>query len=339
MDGQSTQVETQVVESEGEEVTCVKCQQKFPEKLILKKSKNFWICRPCCRLSSFVSNLQLPEGFSGLSGNDLVDFYKGVKNYVNEKTGRLVHEKVSQAVVQTLEKSTVSSKQSSEGGEFLPLSVQVMRGWDPELVKSAGVYMDHPTLGPVYKMEVLSEQKAETTSLKRKETSTVNLKTKRGAKALKAAPAEAESAAAAATEEDLGLLSDAEEEDNTESKKERRERLKAEAEKNKKLQKEFKKNTAAASKAVAELLPLLGKVAQETRQSSKAPELLQEAQNFLAQGSVGATLSFEALHVSTEATLLKNSLAAAKPKRAAGKKAAKEKTDTTEPQEAAVPEG
>ena len=262
-----------------------------------------------------------------------------MKNYVNEKTGRLVHEKVSQAVVQTLEKSTVSSKQSSEGGEFLPLSVQVMRGWDPELVKSAGVYMDHPTLGPVYKMEVLSEQKAETTSLKRKETSTVNLKTKRGAKALKAAPAEAESAAAAATEEDLGLLSDAEEEDNTESKKERRERLKAEAEKNKKLQKEFKKNTAAASKAVAELLPLLGKVAQETRQSSKAPELLQEAQNFLAQGSVGATLSFEALHVSTEATLLKNSLAAAKPKRAAGKKAAKEKTDTTEPQEAAVPEG
>ena len=162
MDGQSTQVETQVVESEGEEVTCVKCQQKFPEKLILKKSKNFWICRPCCRLSSFVSNLQLPEGFSGLSGNDLVDFYKGVKNYVNEKTGRLVHEKVSQAVVQTLEKSTVSSKQSSEGGEFLPLSAQVMRGWDPELVKSAGVYMDHPTLGPVYKMDVLSEQKAET---------------------------------------------------------------------------------------------------------------------------------------------------------------------------------
>ena len=334
MDGESTQVETQVVQSEGEEVTCVKCQQKFPEKLILKKSKNFWICRPCCRLTCFVSNLKLPEGFSGLSGNDLVDFYKGIKNYVNEKTGRLVHEKVSQAVVQTLEKSTVSSKQSSEGGEFLPLSVQVMRGWDPELVKSAGVYMDHPTLGPVYKMEVLSEQKAETTSLKRKETTTVNLKSKRGAKALKAAPAEAESAAAAATEEDLGLLSDAEEDDNTESKKKRRERLKAEAEKNKKLQKEFKKNTAAASKAVAELLPLLAKVSEETRKSSKAPELLQEAQNFLAQGSVGASFSFEALHVSTEATLLKNSLAAAKPKRAAAKKAAKEKTEKTEPQEA-----
>ena len=85
MDGESTQVETQVVQSEGEEVTCVKCQQKFPEKLILKKSKNFWICRPCCRLSCFVSNLKLPEGFSGLSGNDLVEFYKGVKNCVNEK--------------------------------------------------------------------------------------------------------------------------------------------------------------------------------------------------------------------------------------------------------------
>ncbi|OLP96135.1 hypothetical protein AK812_SmicGene21645 [Symbiodinium microadriaticum] len=67
---------------------------------------------------------------------------------------------------------------------------------------------------------------------------------------------------------------------------------------------------------------------------SSAPELLQEAQNFLAQGSVGASLSFEALHVSTEATLLKNSLAAAKPKRAAAKKAAKEKTEKTEPQEA-----
>ncbi|OLP85842.1 hypothetical protein AK812_SmicGene33126 [Symbiodinium microadriaticum] len=97
---------------------------------------------------------------------------------------------------------------------------------------------------------------------------------------------------------------------------------------------EFKKNTAAASKAVAELLPLLAKVSEETRKSSKAPELLQEAQNFLAQGSVGASLSFEALHVSTEATLLKNSLAAAKPKRAAAKKAAKEKTEKTEPQEA-----
>ena len=99
------------------------------------------------------------------------------------------------------------------------------------------------------------------------------------------------------------MLSDAEEDNNTESKKKRRERLKAEAEKNKKLQKEFKKNTAAASKAVAELLPLLATVSEETRKSSKAPELLQEAQNFLAQGSVGASLSFEALHVSTEATL------------------------------------
>ena len=56
---------------------------------------------------------------------------------------------MSQAVVQTLEKSTVSSKQSCEGDEFLPFSVQVMRGWDPEPVKPAGVYMDHPTLGPV----------------------------------------------------------------------------------------------------------------------------------------------------------------------------------------------
>ena len=85
---------------------------------------------------------------------------------------------------------------------------------------------------------------------------------------------------------------------------------------------------------MAELLPLLAKVSDKTRKSSKAPELLQEAQNFLAQGSVGASLSFEALHVSTEATLLKNSLAAAKPKRAAAKKAAKEKTEKTEPQEA-----
>ncbi|CAE7645737.1 unnamed protein product [Symbiodinium microadriaticum] len=305
MDGESTQVDTQVVESEGEELTCVKCQQKFPEKLIVKKSKNFLICRPCCRLSCCVSNLKLPEGFSGLSSNDLVDFYKGVKDYVDQRTGRLVHDKVSQTVVQTLEKSTESSKQSCEGGEFLPLSVQVMRGWDPELVQSAGVYVDHPTLGPVYKMQVLSEQTAQTTSLKREETTTVNLKAKRGAKALKAAPAAAGSAAAPETEEDLGLLSDAEE--------------------------EFKKNTAAASKAVAELLPLFAKVSEETRKSSKDPELLQEAQNFLAQGSVGASLSFEALHVSTEATLLKNSLAAAKPKRAAAKKAAKEKT---EPQEA-----
>ena len=219
MDGESTQVDTQVVESEGEELTCVKCQQKFPEKLIVKKSKNFLICRPCCRLSCCVSNLKLPEGFSGLSSNDLVDFYKGVKDYVDQRTGRLVHDKVSQAVVQTLEKSTESSKQSCEGGEFLPLSVQVMRGWDPELVQSAGVYMDHPTLGPVYKMQVLSEQTAQTTSLKRKETTTVNLKAKRGAKALKAAPAAAGSAAAPETEEDLGLLSDAEEDNNTESKK------------------------------------------------------------------------------------------------------------------------
>ena len=101
MDGESTQVDTQVVESEGEELTCVKCQQKFPEKLIVKKSKNFLICRPCCRLSCCVSNLKLPEGFSGLSSNDLVDFYKGVKDYVDQRTGRLVHDKVSQAVVQT----------------------------------------------------------------------------------------------------------------------------------------------------------------------------------------------------------------------------------------------
>ena len=322
--------ETAVAESLGELQTCSKCQQSLPVKLLVHKSKNSYLCKPCNRLSAFVSKLDVPEGFISLSGDQLVDFYRDVKKYTEERTGRLVHEKVSTAVVQTLEKTTENSKQSSEGGEFLPLSVQVMRGWDPNLVKSAGVFLDHPTLGPCYKMNAMSESTAEKTTLKRKETTTVNLRAKRGAKALRAAAEAASSAAAPTEKEDLGMLSDAEDEEETgpETKKERRERLKQEASKNKQLQKDFKKHTAAASKAVSELLPLLAKVSEETKSSSKAPQLLAEAQAFLAQSTVGASLSFEALHVTTEATLLKNSLSAAKPKRAAKKAAAKKAEET-----------
>lgn len=323
MDTAETQLEQPVEEAtalvEEQLGTCNKCKLELPQRLLLQKSKHSWLCRPCNRLSVFTSGLQLPEEFSSLPADQVVEFYRDVKKYTDERTGRLVHEKVSTAVQMTVEKSTTKEKSSSVGGDFLPLSVQVMKGWDPELVKSAGEFLDHPTMGHCYKMPVISEHDHEKTSLKRKEITTVNLRARRGRKALKAADEAVE------PPEDLDLLSEAEEEEDNgnETKQEKRDRLKKEAVKNKQLQKDFKKNTAAASKAVAELLPLLAKVTEEAKSSSKAPQLLQEAQTFLAQATVGATLSFEALHVTTEATLLKNSLAAAKPKRAARKAAAK----------------
>ncbi|CAE7196447.1 unnamed protein product [Symbiodinium sp. CCMP2592] len=320
MDALETQVEeavqeTQVAESLGELLTCAKCKKPHPASLLLQKSKNSYLCKPCNRLSAFVSKLELPEGFTSLTSEQLVDFYGDVKKYTDERTGRLIHEKVSTAVVQVLEKTTEKSHESSEGGDFLPLSVLVMRGWDPELVKEAGEFLDHPRLGPCYKMTVLSESTSQKSTLKRKECTTVNLRAKKGkgTRALQAA-----AAAAGASSEN-----------GTETKQERRDRLKREAHKNKQLQKDFKKHTAAASKAVSELLPLLAKVSEETKSSSKAPQLLAEAQAFLAASTVGASLSFELLHVTTEATLLKNSLSAAKPKRAA-KKAATKKPEQAE---------
>ena len=95
----------------------------------------------------------------------------------------------------------------------------------------------------------------------------MNLRARRGRKALKAADEAVE------PPEDLDLLSEAEEEEDNgnETKQEKRDRLKKEAVKNKQLQKDFKKNTAAASKAVAELLPLLAKVTEEATKAAARP--------------------------------------------------------------------
>ena len=76
--------ETAVAESLGELQTCSKCQQSLPVKLLVHKSKNSYLCKPCNRLSAFVSKLDVPEGFISLSGDQLVDFYRDVKKYTDE---------------------------------------------------------------------------------------------------------------------------------------------------------------------------------------------------------------------------------------------------------------
>ena len=62
-----------MAESLGELQTCSKWQQSLPEKLLLHKSKYSYLCKPCNRLSSFVANLDLPEGFTSSNGDQLVD--------------------------------------------------------------------------------------------------------------------------------------------------------------------------------------------------------------------------------------------------------------------------
>ncbi|CAE7485530.1 unnamed protein product, partial [Symbiodinium sp. CCMP2456] len=142
---------------------CSKCQKRFAQDELYKKSAN---------------RLDLPDNFRQLNSNQLCEFYNSVSKMTSED-GKLCLHKVSTQVQLALEMSVENSSSSSLGGEFLPLSVLTMQGWDPALVQSAGIRRDDPKLGVVYKMEVLSEKVEEKQAVKRKEGTTVNLRAKK----------------------------------------------------------------------------------------------------------------------------------------------------------------
>ena len=52
----------------------------------------------------------------------------------------------------TAKKCTTSEKSSSAGGD--------VKGWDPAVVTSARIYMDHLTKGAVYRMPIASEHES-----------------------------------------------------------------------------------------------------------------------------------------------------------------------------------
>ena len=283
---------------------CGKCRKVFSLSEMYQKSKNTHVCANCNRLSTFLARLSLPEGFRALGTEEMCSFYGSVAK-MTAADGKLSLQKVSTAVTLALETS-VENSSSSTGSDYLPLSVWAFQGWDPKLVEQAGVRKEDPKLGTVYKMEILNESVKEQHAVKRKEGTTVNLRAK---KSKKTKPEEGET---------LELVSsDEEEKDEKEDKETRKQRKLRE----KTQLKKFKKDTAAASKAVALLSPLVLQVT-DTTKKAKAESLLAEARVFLASGAVDATLSFETAHVTTEATLLRaEAKPAAAPKRRAKAKA------------------
>ena len=280
---------------------CAKCQKLFALDDLYKKSANRYLCGSCNKLSTFLCRLDLPDNFRQLNSQQLCEFYNSVSKMTNQD-GKLCLHKVSTQVQLALEMSVENSSSSSLGGEYLPLSVLTMQGWDPALVQSAGIRKDDPKLGVVYKMEVLSEKVVEKQSVKRKEGTTVNLRAKKA----KGRP----------QEEAPQLVSSDEEEDEEGKKKNKKEKRAAE-----KLRlKAEKKDAVLASKTVSALTPLVLQVKDEEKKK-KAEELLEEARAFLEKkaGSKGV-LSYCSAHLETEVALLKEDLhPKAAPKRAKGK--------------------
>lgn len=281
---------------------CSKCQKRFAQDELYKKSANRYLCGNCNKLSTFLCRLDLPDNFRQLNSNQLCEFYNSVSKMTSED-GKLCLHKVSTQVQLALEMSVENSSSSSLGGEFLPLSVLTMQGWDPALVQSAGIRRDDPKLGVVYKMEVLSEKVEEKQAVKRKEGTTVNLRAKKA----KGGP----------QEEAPQLVSSDEEEGGPESKETRKNKKAAE-----KLRlKAARRDAALASKTVSALAPLLLQVKDEEKKK-KAGDLVQEATAFLEKRAGRDSLSYAAAHLETEVALLKGELqpkAAPKRPKAKGK--------------------
>ena len=284
---------------------CAKCRKTFVLEELYKKSANRYLCAGCNKLSTFLCRLDLPDTFRQLGSDEMCAFFRNVSKMQNSD-GKLSLQKVSTQVQLALETTVENSSTSSLGGDYLPLSVLAMQGWDPKLVEAAGIRREDPKLGTVYKMEVLSEKVAETQGMKRKESTTVNMRARKTRRACLGA-------------EEPELVSSDDEREDKAAKKERQLREKAQL-------KTFKKDTGTASKAVSTLGPLVLQVKDEAK--TKATQLLTEAKDFLARGCVDAALSFELAHVNTEASLLrteaKSSAASKKKAKAKAKNKAKD---------------
>ena len=139
---------------------CLKCASIVdPFKAIIKtkrKESMSYICRPCNSISTMTTRTvgALPE-IAGMSASETVDFFKEAAATA-DSSGRFNWTRIRGVLISNLTRSVRRIQSAKEHGEFLPLSVWKARGFDPVVIASGGDRMQHPVLGEVFRVKLLS---------------------------------------------------------------------------------------------------------------------------------------------------------------------------------------
>ena len=137
-------------------VFCGKCRQEVPafRAQLTGKSSGSWKCNGCnCRITQLnrAFGSWPPPEFCTLSSEAQASFYRSAHSLVDSK-------KVTNLAKATLEKIFTQRFIESSGGSYLPLSVYQQQGYDSgKIEKDCHDYLEHPVLGRVYRVAILSK--------------------------------------------------------------------------------------------------------------------------------------------------------------------------------------
>ena len=148
---------------------CLKCASVVdPFKAIIKskrKESTSYICRPCNSISTMTTRTvgTLPE-MAQMSISETNDFFTQAAETA-DSSGRFSWGRIRGILISTLTRTVQRVESAKMHGEYLPLSVWKARGFDTVAIASGGDRMEHPVLGEVFRIKLLSttSERIETT--------------------------------------------------------------------------------------------------------------------------------------------------------------------------------
>ena len=153
--------ETQTVPAEVEpkELVCAKCKCKGNESEMIERSsfrlELRYICKGCHAVVVACQRKGLQLGSLLTTEVALVNFFsEAALERKNSEEGRLNFQRVRNIVKKHMVEEIRHTYRDSQNGEYLPLSVYELRGFDAAAIEASCPCEDHPVLGPTFKLDI-----------------------------------------------------------------------------------------------------------------------------------------------------------------------------------------
>ena len=149
-------------EDAPEEVVCAKCKGKGKQDEMIERSsfrlELRFVCKPCHAVVAQCQRKGLQLGSLLNTEVALVNFFsEAALERKNAEEGRLNFQRLRTLLTKSMVEEVRHTYKDAQGGEFLPLSVYELRGFDTAAIEANCPREEHPVLGATYKLDIHSQ--------------------------------------------------------------------------------------------------------------------------------------------------------------------------------------